>query len=553
MNEQEYDADDIKILGDDAADFECAGKDEYQQITAERKARRCKREQAEDTKEKVELDYIQPRKERRFKLYMKYEGRRGPLLHLKTRLPTTGAYEDGPSKYIKRLFLKQYNMHRVLLSEHSVHLRSDLGVAIPDEDAISGYIGFGGLVYIVDGSAPFKSPENLVYSWGKTTFSAAEGDIPTMMLTMQRKRIKSISVGIEHAIAVTEGGRTYTWGKNDFGQLGTGDEVDRLLPMMTELSYEVFINDAVCGGRFTMGWTKSGDLYTWGRFQASNFPRQFTNTWCNGYEKNDEMGIKGKKVLMAAAGDMHMAVVTRDFQLFTWGYNDYGQLGWGLHGVDRTGQQKPKRLMGLLEDEEVIGVACGGAHTMCWTKSGEAFGWGSNIIGQIGKGLRQIHAEPDAVPLPFKVTRIAAGWQCSILIGEGGESMVCGGLGAEGPKIFEPQEEGAHEEEKTTCPKNGCMQGAGSVMDLVSGGAALMQYKLAQASVGEAHALVTTKEDDIIGWGYNRQAQAVGYFTDDTAAKMEKVVIGHAAAAHLTPVSIAVGGSQSYALLRPKQ
>ena len=43
---------------------------------------------------------------------------------------------------------------REMLSVHSVHLRSETGIAIPDEDAISGYIGYGGLIYIVDGPVP---------------------------------------------------------------------------------------------------------------------------------------------------------------------------------------------------------------------------------------------------------------------------------------------------------------------------------------------------------------------------------------------------------------
>ena len=31
----------------------------------------------------------------------------------------------------------------------------------------------------------------------------------------------------------------------------------------------------------TMALTKKGELWTWGRFQASNFPRFFVDQWCN--------------------------------------------------------------------------------------------------------------------------------------------------------------------------------------------------------------------------------------------------------------------------------
>merc|ERR1719213_18308 len=103
--------------------------------------------------------------------------------------------------------------------------------------------------------------------------------------------------------------------------------------------------------------------------QASNFPRLFVNTWCNGYEAKGEKGLKGFKIDKIAAGDTHMACVTKEGQLFTWGYNDYGQLGWGLHGVDRVGQQKPNQVKGLVESEDVIDFACGGGHTVAITKS----------------------------------------------------------------------------------------------------------------------------------------------------------------------------------------
>lgn len=267
-------------------------------------------------------------------------------------------------------------------------------------------------------------------------------------------------------------------------------------------------------------------------------------------EVKGEMGIKGKKVLSVSAGDMHMAVVTKDFQLYTWGYNDYGQLGWGLHGVDRTGQQKPKQVLGVLEDEEIIGAACGGAHTLCWTKSGKAFGWGSNNLGQIGRALRQINPEPDEVPMSCKITRIVAGWQCSIFIDENGNSIVAGGLAAEGPSIEEPKE-GVNEQDQEFERKLPPNPTGGNVMDLVGGGSALTEYALSTASIGEAHAIVATKDGKLYGWGYNRQAQAIGRFSDDTFASLEKIIMADVSAKHSRAISVAVGGSQSYGLLCP--
>merc|ERR1719321_537518 len=80
-------------------------------------------------------------------------------MFLKARLPKHGGFEDGPSVAIKKMFCGHYNRLREMLSIHSIHLRSETGIAIPDEDAISGYVGYGGLIYVVDGSAPGKPAE----------------------------------------------------------------------------------------------------------------------------------------------------------------------------------------------------------------------------------------------------------------------------------------------------------------------------------------------------------------------------------------------------------
>lgn len=537
------------LYGEDAVEIGDASAQEYTDLAAQRKAKRKAREEAENTfvkESEYKLDFIQPRKEKRFKVYFKYEGRKGPPMHLKTRLPTHGGYEDGPSLGIKKMFVGNYNRLRELLSVHSIHLRSELGIAIPDEDSISGYVGYGGLIFVVDGSAPGKQPEDHVYSWGKTTFSAPEGDMPSPMLTLDRKRITQVSVGVEHAVAVSEGGRVFSWGINDFGQLGTGDEDSRMLPVLTEVPYEVFISSVSCGGRFTMALTKKGELYSWGRMQASNFPRLFVDSWCNGCEAKGEMGMRGLKLAKVCGGDMHMAAMTKEGKVFTWGYNDYGQLGWGLHGVDRVGQQRPKEVGGILENEVIVDICAGGAHTAVVTKSGKVFAWGSNAIGQIGHGLRQTHAEPQEVSFPHKMTKCRAGWQCTLFISDENRAITCGGVCADGPKIDTPADTAEGEKNDTAPPVP-----SGNVLDMISGGNDLLEVDVVEAAIGEAHGAAVCKDGSVMGWGYNRQAQAVGSFTDDTFVKAGKIVMADANASTWAAVGVAVGGSQSYALLRP--
>lgn len=538
--------------GEDAVEIEGVTNEEYAGLAKKRTDDRKAREVAEDSKKSDDAkpNFIQPQKEKRFKIYMKYEGRKGPAAWLKARLPKHGGFEDGSAMGIKKMFCQYYNRMREMLSIHSIHLRSETGIAIPDEDAISGYIGYGGLMYVVDGSAPGKPAEMVPYFWGANSWSDPKGDTPSPILTLQRKRISQIAVGKEHAMALSEGGRVFAWGRNEFGQLGTGDEENRALPVYTELPYETYISQVACGGNYTMAMEKRGNVWSWGRFQASNFPREFVSTWCNGYESKGENGIKGMKVVKISAGDQHMGVLTKDNKLFTWGYNDFGQLGWGLHGVDRCGQQKPNQVKGLLENEEIIDFACGGGHTVAVTKSSKIFGWGSNTNGQLGHALRNTFPEPVEIPLGDPVSKVRAGWMCTVYVTESARPIVCGGIKAEGPTIADMQKPvGEDGEPAPELEKGGGPQAEGAIMSMVdSSGMEVMTEVVTDAAVGEAHGLLVCYDGSMRGWGYNRQAQAIGDFSDDTFVKTQFV---DDLPEGFKAVSCAAAGAQSYAMFKP--
>ena len=62
------------------------------------------------------------------------------------------------------------------------------------------------------------------------------------------------------------------------------------------------------------------------------------------------------------------------------GKGDYHRLGHGDDGHQRT----PKRVLGALENERVIDMACGSLHCVVCTASGKVYAWGDNDEGQIG-------------------------------------------------------------------------------------------------------------------------------------------------------------------------
>lgn len=83
-----------------------------------------------------------------------------------------------------------------------------------------------------------------------------------------------------------------------------------------------------------------------------------------------------------ACGFNYSLVLDRKQNLFSFGNNEFGQLGIGTF----DNQYSPQRV--VLEGQ-VIAIASGGRHCMALTDTGRLFAWGANENGQLGLGTKQ--------------------------------------------------------------------------------------------------------------------------------------------------------------------
>ena len=126
---------------------------------------------------------------------------------------------------------------------------------------------------------------------------------------------------------------------------------------------------------------ESGAVFTFGKSKfAENAPGKF---W-----------IKRDRIRALSCGDEHTAVVTSTGRLFTFGSNEFGQLGLGhSNNVLRPSCVK------CIKPDRVQVVACGKTHTIIATESGRLFGFGSNNEGQLGIGLK----DGESVDQPLEI------------------------------------------------------------------------------------------------------------------------------------------------------
>ncbi|KAI4350337.1 hypothetical protein L6164_004802 [Bauhinia variegata] len=188
-------------------------------------------------------------------------------------------------------------------------------------------------------------------------------------------------VGNEHNAVATE---VFSWGSGTNYQLGTGNAHIQKLPCKVDSLNGSFIKFISAAKFHSVAVTARGEVYTWGfgrggRLGHPDFdihsgqaavitPRQVTS------------GLGCRRVKAIAAAKHHTVIATEGGEVFTWGSNREGQLGYT--SVDT--QPTPRRVTSLRS--KIVAVAAANKHTAVVSDLGEVFTWGCNREGQLGYG-----------------------------------------------------------------------------------------------------------------------------------------------------------------------
>ncbi|XP_013915243.1 PREDICTED: RCC1 and BTB domain-containing protein 2-like [Thamnophis sirtalis] len=78
----------------------------------------------------------------------------------------------------------------------------------------------------------------------------------------------------------------------------------------------------------------------------------------------------------------YQSVTSLFLQVYSWGYNNSGQIGSG----STANQPIPQRVTGCLQNKIAINIACGQMCSMAVIENGEVYVWGYNGNGQLGLG-----------------------------------------------------------------------------------------------------------------------------------------------------------------------
>ncbi|KAG2660578.1 PH, RCC1 and FYVE domains-containing protein 1-like [Panicum virgatum] len=205
-----------------------------------------------------------------------------------------------------------------------------------------------------------------LFTYGDGTFGVlGHGDTctvaqPKEVESLRGLRTKSVACGPWHTAAIVEtsgtpkssapGGKLYTWGDADGGKLGHTDKKSKLVPTRVESLVDCDFTQVSCGMSLTVVLTITGVVFTMGSKEHGQLgnPRPENTSICM-----VEGALKTEFVRDVSCGSFHVAVLTINGKVFTWGKGTEGQLGLGDY-IDR----RSPTLVEALEDKQVDSITC---------------------------------------------------------------------------------------------------------------------------------------------------------------------------------------------------
>jgi alpha-tubulin suppressor-like RCC1 family protein len=194
---------------------------------------------------------------------------------------------------------------------------------------------------------------------------------PSLVKELCQKQVKDIKIGDRMLLALTHAGEVYSWGLNNYGQLGhqIAGEYNCLKPAVINALVGKQVIDISCCKYYCLALTQNGVVYEWGRniFGIEIVAPTQVN------------GMLFETITDISTGSAHCLALTENGDVFSWGDNSKGQLG-----IASTIDQCIAIKIENLDGNKVVKIACGPDYSLLLTESGLIYAFGSNDSAQLG-------------------------------------------------------------------------------------------------------------------------------------------------------------------------
>lgn len=261
--------------------------------------------------------------------------------------------------------------------------------------------------------------------------------VPTPRFVNGLPKISAISGGTLHSLALDSSGRVWAWGNNFYGQLGNGsiENVNSTPALVPNLSG---VKSIGAGGGHSLALLNDGTARAWGWNFYGQLGDGLSGYQNNGDERRSAVPVVVKNVSNGAqlsAGYAHNLVLKSDGSLLSWGNNFYGQLGRSTSDANGPLAASVRDASGGIFGNvrsDVRSISAGSGHNLIIRNDGTIWSWGYNEFGNLGLGnFSTDESEPQQVPNLSSAEIVAAGYAHSVAkatqgSGSGGTGGVSG-------------------------------------------------------------------------------------------------------------------------------
>jgi alpha-tubulin suppressor-like RCC1 family protein len=240
---------------------------------------------------------------------------------------------------------------------------------------------------------------------------------------------KGAAAGLYHNLAFgearDEGSILYSWGRNTKGQLGLGTVVSHWTPNLVSWISCPTPSSWTCSPNFC-DETCQGRCDSFG--QTNTFWKE-SDMHC--MKPQDRLWSSDRDVpviVQVAAGEDSSFVLTDDGKVFSWGSNDWGQIGITDFEEEQLERPDGKWIRDIPQlvrtfvrlNVKIVKIAAGSYHVLALDDSGQVWTWGSNSEGQLGVGDLSQRNQPVQITFfsQINVVQIAAGAYHSLFLSE---------------------------------------------------------------------------------------------------------------------------------------
>lgn len=224
---------------------------------------------------------------------------------------------------------------------------------------------------------------------GNTAISKS-GELPVRSTELKMEDVAKIATGMDFTLYLRSDGVIFSFGSNNYGQLGQGDTEGRLYPTVIESADYGFndknIIDIAAKGLHAMALADDGTLYTWGSGTGGALGHGDTNNQLTPKPiTSTAFGFNDKTITSIEAGSGYSLALASDGTVFSFGENGTGKLGHG----DKINRLEPTPITSTAFDFHtytITEMAAGITHTLLLADDGTVFSFGHNAFGELGHG-----------------------------------------------------------------------------------------------------------------------------------------------------------------------